>query len=74
MEQHRFGPVLPPYLQVSREDRVHHLTERHSGARHGAVLRIAYNGIDDCHAALAARQCDRACLAIAVTFANAVGT
>lgn len=60
MEQHRFGPMLPPYLQVSREGRVQHLAE-HSGTCRGAVLRIACNGIDGFHAGMAAKQYGHAC-------------
>ena len=60
MEQHRFGPMLPPYLQVSREGRVQHLAE-HSGTCRGAVLCVACNGIDGFHAGMAAKQYGHAC-------------
>lgn len=67
MEQHRFGPVLPPYLQVSREGRVQHLAEHHSSACRGAVLRITCNGIDGLHAGQAAKQYGHACPGIEYT-------
>lgn len=61
MAQHRFGPVLAPDFRVSREGRVQHLAQHHSGACRGAVLRIACNGIDGFHAVLAAKQYGHAC-------------
>ncbi|WP_354443799.1 glyoxalase superfamily protein [Ottowia thiooxydans] len=61
MEQHRFGPVLPPYLQVSCEGRVQHLVEHHSGACRGGVLRVACNGIYGFHGRQAAKHHGHAC-------------
>ncbi|EKU83497.1 putative glyoxalase superfamily protein PhnB [Massilia sp. UYP32] len=53
---HRFGPGMPLYLQVSRGDCVLHLSEHHGDCCPGAALRIEVDDIDDLHAELAAKQ------------------
>ena len=53
---HRFGPGMPLYLQVSRGDCVLHLSEHHGDCCPGAALRIAVDDIDGLHAELAGKR------------------
>ncbi|WP_208279601.1 glyoxalase superfamily protein [Massilia oculi] len=53
---HRFGPGMPLYLQVSRGDCVLHLSEHHGDCCPGAALRIEVDDVDGLHAELAAKQ------------------
>lgn len=53
---HRFGPGMPLYLQVSRDGCVLHLSEHHGDCCPGAALRIEVDDIDGLHAGLAAKR------------------
>ena len=53
---HRFGPGMPLYLQVSRGDCVLHLSEHHGDCCPGAALRIEVDDVDALHAELAAKR------------------
>lgn len=44
--EHRFGPDMPLYLQVSRGDWVIHLSEHHGDACPGAALRLSTDKLD----------------------------
>lgn len=54
--EHRFGPDLPLYLQVSRDGCVLHLSEHHGDCCPGAAMRIEVDEIGELHAELTAKQ------------------
>lgn len=54
--EHRFGPGMLLYLQVSRGDCTLHLSEHHGDCCPGAALRIEVDDIDGLHAELTTRQ------------------
>ncbi|AWL05647.1 glyoxalase superfamily protein [Massilia oculi] len=54
--EHRFGPGMPLYLQVSRGDCVLHLSEHHGDCCPGAALRIEVDDVDGLHVELAAKH------------------
>ncbi|WP_041675850.1 glyoxalase superfamily protein [Ramlibacter tataouinensis] len=54
--EHRFGPGLPLYLQVSRAACVLHLSEHHGDATPGSALRIGVEDLDALQAHLLAQQ------------------
>lgn len=48
--EHRFGPGMPLYLQVSRAGLVLHLSEHHGDATPGSTVFVRMNGIEEFHA------------------------
>ncbi|RFP19356.1 MULTISPECIES: glyoxalase superfamily protein [unclassified Duganella] len=54
--EHRFEPVSPLYMQVSKGDCILHLTEHFGDCNPGGAIRIATVGLDEFHAELIAKQ------------------
>jgi len=54
--EHRFGPGLPLYMQVSRGACVLHLSEHHGDCCPGAAMRIETTELDAFHAELTAKH------------------
>jgi catechol 2,3-dioxygenase-like lactoylglutathione lyase family enzyme len=54
--EHRFGDNYPLYMQVSRDLRIIHLSERHGDACPGSSMRIETAGLDDFCATLRAND------------------
>lgn len=53
--EHRFEPVLPLYMQVSRAGLVLHLSEHHGDGTPGTVVFVRMNGLRAFHAELTAK-------------------
>jgi hypothetical protein len=54
--EHRFGPDLPLYMQVSKDACVLHLSEHHGDASPGSAVRIGTSDLDGYHAELLAKR------------------
>jgi catechol 2,3-dioxygenase-like lactoylglutathione lyase family enzyme len=54
--EHRFGPDMPLYAQVSRDAATLHLSEHHGDATPGAALRLRVDDVAALHAELAAKR------------------
>ncbi|MDB9527635.1 glyoxalase superfamily protein [Oscillatoria sp. CS-180] len=54
--EHRFGPNMPLYLQVSRGDCRLHLSEHHGDCSPGSAMRIETDELESFHAELLARD------------------
>ncbi len=53
---HRFGPNMPLYMQVSRSGLQLHLSEHHGDASPGSTVFVWMEGIDALHAELTAKR------------------
>ena len=53
---HRFGPNMPLYMQVSRSGLQLHLSEHHGDASPGSTVFVWMEGIDALHAELIGRR------------------
>jgi catechol 2,3-dioxygenase-like lactoylglutathione lyase family enzyme len=53
--EHRFGPDLPLYMQVSRDGLRLHVSEHHGDATPGSATYIYVGDLDALHAELAAK-------------------
>jgi len=54
--EHRFEPVLPLYMQVSRGGLLLHLSEHHGDCTPGAKLLVETTGVSELHAELTAKN------------------
>jgi catechol 2,3-dioxygenase-like lactoylglutathione lyase family enzyme len=54
--EHRFGPDLPIYMQVSRGDIAFHLSEHHGDGTPGSVAYVYMNGVEELQRELIGKQ------------------
>ena len=54
--EHRFGPNMPLYRQISKDNCILHLSEHHGDCCPGAAMRIATSDIEAFHQQLQAKQ------------------
>ncbi len=54
--QHRFGPDMPLYAQVSRAGLILHLSGHHGDGTPGSAVFVRMHGIDQFHAEISARN------------------
>lgn len=54
--EHRFGPDMPLYMQVSRGDIAFHISEHHGDGTPGAAVFVEMSGIKAFHAEITARN------------------
>lgn len=54
--EHRFGPGMPLYMQVSRDELIIHLSEHHGDATPGSAMRIELDDVDAFHAEVSERR------------------
>ncbi len=54
--EHRFGPDMPLYMQVSRGPVALHLTEHHGDACPGSTAYVRMHGVRAYHAEISARN------------------
>jgi len=54
--EHRFEPAAPLYMQVSRDGLVLHLSEHYGDGSPGANFQVDFEGVQDLHAELSAKN------------------
>jgi len=54
--EHRFEPDLPLYMQVSRDGLVLHLSEHYGDGSPGAHFQVDFEGVNELHAELSAKN------------------